>query len=54
MKIIGFLVFIVGCCLQSFWIAAIGFVLYEVNCKTWVAMAFMRHGSGHDDQGPMN
>ena len=51
MRIIGFLVFILGLIMSSIWIAILGFVIYEAPGITWLGVLWGTSDS-NDDHGP--
>lgn len=50
MRFVFFLVFCVGVALGLWWLAFIGFILFESTCVTWLA-AVVDQGN-HNDHGP--
>lgn len=54
LKLVGFVIFVIGLCLKLWWLILIGIGVFEAGGITWMAAATSGHGHDHHDHYPGN
>lgn len=54
MRLVGFVIFILGLILKLWWITVIGFIVYELPGTVWLAAMLSDTEGFRSDQGPLN